>query len=93
MPAITPRRVRVSPQALYQDLDAEIFIVDVVKRRYFALDELGSRVWSLLAQDGDITHAIESIVAEYAVDRQTVETDVAHLISRLRAEGLLVSTD
>ena len=81
--------VRLSPRALSQDLGQELFIIDLATQRYYSLDELGSRIWSLLREHGDVERTVSQILAEYAVDRDTVIADVDKLVAHLAAKGLV----
>ncbi len=83
-------RVRLSPDALSQDLGHELFILDMRRQRFFSLDELGARMWALLGEHGDVARTVNQILVEYEIDRNTAEADVGNLVTRLAAEGLIV---
>jgi hypothetical protein len=82
-------RVRLSPDALSQDLGSELFILDMRRKRYFSLDAVGARMWALLGEHGDVNRIVGQILEEYEVDWDTAQADVSDLVARLAGEGLL----
>jgi len=85
-------RVRLSPDALSQDLGDELFILDLRRQRYYSLDAVGARMWTLLGEHAEVARTVREILAEYDVDIDTAETDIMNLITRLAAAGLLTLT-
>jgi hypothetical protein len=83
-------RVRLSTDALSEELGDELFILDLQRQRYYSLDAVGARVWALLGEHGDIARTIGQVVVEYDVDPDTAQADVSNLVSRLAAEGLII---
>jgi hypothetical protein len=72
----------------------ETVLLDPVRGRYHTLNDVGTRVWELLA-DGTTLEAIAGTIrTEYDVphvgDGDLVEQDVTILLRHLRAAGLLI---
>jgi hypothetical protein len=75
---------------VFADVDGETVLLDPRSGSYFALDEVGSRIWSLMGRGailGDVCHAL---VAEYDVSERTLEGDVVRLVGELAAAGLVL---
>lgn len=53
------------------------------------LNDTGRILWQKLLNDVDEAALADAITAEYDVDRQTAEADVAAFVSELRAADLL----
>lgn len=87
------RQIRVHPDVVWRDVDGEIVLLNVVTGQYFGLDEVGSRVWMLLQQDGEagtpISTLQDRILAEFDVDRPTAEADLTALIGQLVEQQLV----
>lgn len=88
---------RVSPDAsvyipedvIFRELDGEAVILNLENGVYFGLDEVGTRVWLLLAESSSIRRTIEMMRDEYDVDPAVLEQDVLELVSQLTDKGLV----
>jgi hypothetical protein len=82
-------RVRVPESVLFCDLDGEAVILESASGRYFGLDEVGTRVWSLLATDGRVGAAFEALLAEYEVGADRLRRELLDFVATLAARRLL----
>ena len=81
-------RVRISPDAMLQEIGGEGVILDLVSATYFGLDQVGVRLWQLLQADPGLQAASDVLLTEYEVDPATLEQDLTTLVSQLVAAGL-----
>jgi Coenzyme PQQ synthesis protein D (PqqD) len=88
-----PARIQVSPEVMVQELDGESVLLDLKSELYYGLDDVGTRMWQHLAERGDPAAACARIVAEYSADEATVRRDLAELIGKLAAAGLVTVGD
>ena len=88
--------LRQSPDILTTAQGAELVLLDMKSERYFTLNDVGSRAWTLLAVGATRAAIVDAIRSEYDVsswsDNDPVEGDVAALLATLHAAGL-VTTD
>jgi hypothetical protein len=82
-------RVVVSPEVLLQDVGGESVLLDLKSESYFGLDQVGTRIWRLLEQDGALKCVHQVLLQEYDVDAQRLETDINDLVTKLEAAGLV----
>ncbi len=82
-------RVRVPDDVLISNLQDESVILNLKSERYFGLDDVGTRMLSLLSTSDSIEAAYESLAAEYDVDREALRQDLATLIENLLQQGLV----
>lgn len=72
----------------------ETVLLDPVRGRYHTLNDVGARVWELLADGTTLEAIVATIRSEYDVPRvggvDPVEQDVTTLLRHLRAAGLLI---
>jgi hypothetical protein len=61
----------------------------MASEHYFGLDDVGTRIWSLLVEDGDPRKALAQLRQVYDVDEATLQTDMAKLIEELSSKGLI----
>ncbi len=45
---------RISPDVLFRELAGEAVLLDLKSQRYFGLGEVGTRIWQLLDEQGEI---------------------------------------
>jgi hypothetical protein len=79
------RRDRV----LVERIDDETVLLDLDSGLYFALNEVGARVWELCDGQRAIDDIVAVIVEEYDVDTATARADVAELVAQLADDALL----
>jgi hypothetical protein len=65
-------------------------LLNLDTERYYVLDDVGMRMWQVLAEGGDVTAALDALLAEYEVDRDALVQDLVRLIGELEEAGLLV---
>lgn len=71
-----------------RDADTTV-VLDVEGGTYYTLNEVGGRIWELLAAGEPLLEILQVLMGEYEVDRALLETDVAMLLAKLRAAGLI----
>ena len=64
-------------------------MLDMATEQYFGLDDVGTRIWQLLAEDGDTEKALTKLQQVYAVDAATLRLDLTNLVGELCEKGLL----
>jgi hypothetical protein len=70
--------------------DDELFIVDLNRGEYFALDDIGTRLWSGIEQGRSLQEIALDVTRDYDAELQQVVADMEKLIAELLASGLLV---
>ena len=82
-------RVRVPDDVLISNLQEESVILNLNSERYFGLDNVGTRMLSVLSASNSIEAAYEVLKGEYDVDPQVLRTDLTSLIENLLQQGLV----
>ena len=82
-------RVAVSPDIVFQQLDDEIVLLNLGNENYYSLDDVGARMWQLLAEYGDVGVVLERLEQEFDADKKTLRSDLLDLIANLQEAGLL----
>jgi hypothetical protein len=71
------------------DLDGEIALMNTEKGHYYSLDSIGSRIWTIMADEIAISDLIAVLLVEYEVSPEVCERDVTDLIRQLNDQGLI----
>ncbi len=89
MDLVLPSRVDVPSHILFQELEGEAVLLNLENERYYGLDDVGTRIWQLLAEQGDVLAAFERLRNEYDVEEDVLRRDLAQWIAKLAEAGLL----
>jgi hypothetical protein len=65
-------------------------LLELEAGRYYTLDDVGARCWTLLAELGEVDAVVSAMLVEFDVDEATLRADLQALIARLTVAGLLV---
>lgn len=82
-------RVRVPDGVLISRLQEESVILNLDSERYFGLDDVGTRMLSVLSTSDSIEAAFESLREEYDVDGQVLRQDLLELVESLVQQGII----
>jgi len=82
-------RVRVPDGVLVSRLQEESVILNLDSERYFGLDDVGTRVLSVLTSADSIEEAYASLLAEYDVDGPALRQDLLALVESLLQQGII----
>ena len=82
-------RVAVPETVLFRDLDGEAVLLATESGRYFGLNEVGTRMWSLLRLHSDVEAVCRALLAEYEVPEARLREDLAQFVATLVSRGLI----
>ncbi|MFZ4663396.1 MAG: PqqD family peptide modification chaperone [Caldilineaceae bacterium] len=87
---LTPTvRLQQNPDILAAPMGEETVMMSMSRNNYYGLDEVGSRVWALLAQPQTLTDLCTALQQEFAVDDETCQREVTTLVQALVAADLV----
>lgn len=79
-----------SASVLFQEIEGETVLLDMERDHIYSLDRVGTCVWKLLVEHGDVDALVSAMLKEFDVDEATLRRDIADLLDQLQAEGLVV---
>ena len=82
-------RVRMPDDVLISRLQEESVILNLDSERYFGLDDVGTRMLSVLSASDSIEAAYRSLLDEYDVDDRVLRQDLLALVENLVRQGLV----
>jgi hypothetical protein len=83
------KNITISDKALSQEVNGETVILDLASESYFGLDEVGTRIWQLLQEKDDLQAVFETLLDEYDVEADQLETDINELLEKPVDPGLI----
>lgn len=81
---------RQRARVVAQQAAGQWVLLDVDSGRYYALDEVGGRIWHLCDGSRTVAQIAEVVGDEYDAEGAPVQEDVAAFVSELVSESLLV---
>ncbi|MGE3277960.1 MAG: PqqD family protein [Vicinamibacterales bacterium] len=88
MTATLTDRVEIAPDVVFRALGSEAIILNLESGVYFGLNDVGTRVWTLLV-DHDLRATVGALVDAYDAPAAQIEADVLALVDALVAKGLV----
>ncbi len=82
-------RWRISEQAIANSVADETVILHLGNGTYFGLDPIGARLWEALKAGEAPVMICDTVLAEYEVDRATLEADLCSLLEKLASNDLV----
>ena len=81
--------VTLSPDVISQEVSGETVLLDLESEHYFGLDEVGTRIWQLIKETGDLTTIYNTLLDEYTVPGDRLQQDLETLLTEIEKLGLI----
>lgn len=82
-------RVTQSSEVLVQEMGGEAVLLDLASERYFGLDPIGTRIWTLVGEHDSLQAVAEVIADEYDASTERLHADLLALVTQLAEAGLV----
>ena len=83
------RRLRVSDDVVFREMEGEAVLLNLDSGMYFGLDAIGTRIWQLLGEHQTLQAVFDQMLREFEVDSPTLRSDLLALVDRLMEHGLV----
>ncbi|MFQ5527367.1 MAG: PqqD family protein [Thermoanaerobaculia bacterium] len=83
----------IPAEVLFRDLGGESVLLHLGSGQYFGLDEVGTRIWTLVAEGCEVEDIEARLLSEYDAGPEAVHRDVVRIIDELRSRNLLEFDD
>ena len=81
--------VHVSQDVVFREMDGEAVLLHLGTGIYFGLNEVGTRIWSLLQQEASLQKVFDQLLAQYDVSPKQLQDDLLALVSQMCDKGLV----
>jgi hypothetical protein len=81
--------LRIPAQVSFSVVGQDAFLLNTQTNRYFALEEVGARLWELLKDGNPLRESYQVLLDEYDVAPDELEQHVMELVSSLMENGLV----
>src|SRR5262245_52324251 len=89
MPVTFDHKLAPTQDTLINVIEGESVLLNLKSESYFGLDQVGTRMWTLLTTSDSIQSAYEALLDEYDVGADRLRKDIQEFIEKLIANGLV----
>jgi hypothetical protein len=86
------RCICVADHVVTRPVLGEMVLLDLSTEQYFALNQVGTRMWELLATGETVDAATAALHDEYDVDAAVLQTDIDWFLSRILDLGFATAS-
>jgi hypothetical protein len=77
-------------EALVATLSDGAVLLNLQTKRYFSLNETGTRIWEMVQQTADEKTIVDTLLREYEVEESMARTEVRRILDELLEAQLIV---
>ena len=81
--------LQISESIIFTIVGQDAFLLNTQTNKYYALEEVGTRLWELLKDGKQLKESYQILLDEYEVDPAQLELDVLELVGDLMENGLV----
>ncbi len=85
--------VTQNQETLSSAIDDELVLLSIINSKYYGMDSVGKRIWSLLSEPIMISDMITALTNEYDISATECEKDVFSFLIELYSENLIIMVD
>jgi len=82
-------RIKLQDDVLVSGLQAESVLLNLDNERYYGLNDVGTRMLTVLTSSDSIDAAYNSLLDEYQVEAEVLRRDLISTIEQLADQGLV----
>jgi hypothetical protein len=86
-------RFQIPEHVLFTTVEQDAILLNTSTNQYFALEEVGTRLWELLSQGSGLREAHQVLLDEYEVTSAGLEQDLLELLGHLVENNLVEVVD
>ena len=78
------------PDQIFSKVDHEVIMLSLNEGKYYALNEVATRIWELIEKPIIVKDLIKKLYTEFDVSSNVCEKDTLELLNDLHEQGLIV---
>ncbi|HEV3060519.1 MAG TPA: PqqD family protein [Vicinamibacterales bacterium] len=82
-------RVRVAPDVLFRTISDEAVLVNLKTGMYLGLNQVGTRMWTVLNAADSVEDAYDDLLDEYEVEPSELRRDLQDFVDKLVGHQLI----
>jgi hemerythrin-like domain-containing protein len=81
--------VKVAKDVIFQELEGEAVLLNMRTGIYFGLNGVGTRIWHLLSEHGEVKTVTTMLLDEYNISEDQLRNHLSDFIEKLQSKGLV----
>ena len=81
--------IKIAEDVVFQELDGEAVLLNMRTGIYFGLNPMGTRIWQLLSEHGEVKTVTTMLLDEYNVSEDQLRNHLSDFIEQLQSKGLV----
>jgi hypothetical protein len=81
--------IKTASDIVATKLDNEVTILNINTGKYYALNEIGTRIWELIPEYGETEAILKILINEFNADASVMRRDLLGLINHLVSANLV----
>ena len=81
--------IQIPAHVSFSTVKGNVFLLNTRTNNYFALDQVGARFWELISGEDSLQEAYRSLLLEFEVEPDRLETDLLELLADLHNYELI----
>jgi len=77
-------------QIIVQKGSGDVFLFNMEDGSYYALNEVGNRIWELCDGTNGVGQLVSTLAKEYDAPAEVIQTDILEVLKDLRSKNLIV---
>ena len=82
------KKARPVETVLSQDVDGLVVILDLAQGEYYGLNEVGSRIWTLMSEGMEVSEVLKNLVEQFDISEDVLESDLSKFLSELGSRNI-----
>jgi hypothetical protein len=78
------------PDLLFNQIDGEVVMLSIENSEYYGMDQVGSRIWELLAKPLHFKELVAKLMDEYEVSEEQCTKDTLAFINKLQDKKMIL---
>ncbi len=83
-------KITIPEDVMFREVKGEAVILNIANGKYYGLDDVGTRMWALLAEHLQLEPVHRALLDEYDVQPEVLQADLIRLVDELAAQGLVM---
>lgn len=79
----------LSPDVISQEVSGETVLLDLRSACYFDLYSVGTRIWQLIRDSGELRAIYNTLLEKYEVEEAKLQTDLEAVLTDACEQGLI----
>lgn len=83
----------VNPNAIHEEMDGEVVVVNMDTGNYYSLSKVGATVWNMIGERATTDDILNALCERYSGDPEDIRRTTGAFLEKLQAEQLIAASE